>query len=119
MFQAVLLRAGAGIKMLPGLKKNHDKMKQKLESWRDLEESKLVKEAEISTGPIIAGTGRWSWDSGAQREEGERERSQRQCLVLKSEMNAPCQETGGTGCVGARGNILGMTLATESHILEK
>lgn len=103
MFQAVLPQAGAGIKMLPGLKKNHDQMKQKLESWRDLDERKLVQEAEISTGPIIAGTGRWDWDSGAQREEGERERSQRQCLVLKSEMNAPCQETGARSGSGSGG----------------
>lgn len=103
--------------MLPGLKQNDDQMKQKLESWRDLEERKLLKEAEISTGPIITGTGNGGRDSGAQGEEGEGERSQRHWLVLKSEMNAPCQETRGTGC--ERGHSLGMTLATESHLLEK
>lgn len=45
--------------MLLGLKKNDDQIKQKLESWRDLDERKQLKEDEISTGLIIAGTGRW------------------------------------------------------------
>lgn len=35
--------------MLAGLKKDHDQIKHKLESWRDLDK-KLWKDAEISTG---------------------------------------------------------------------
>lgn len=38
--------------MLAGVKKIHDLMKQKLESWRDFGpfEKKMLKEVEISTG---------------------------------------------------------------------
>ena len=63
-FRLFLLWAGAGTKMLPGLEKNHDEMKEKLDSWRDLDEKTLLERAAVWW--TCGGIGRW-WEGASSR----------------------------------------------------
>ena len=50
--------------MLPGLEKNHDEMKEKLDSWRDLDEKTLLERAAVWW--TCGGIGRW-WEGASSR----------------------------------------------------